>query len=309
MKNFKLVNILFLSLLAISFVSCNGDDDSNDSGVNEGELVVTIDGVSNSADQINASTALFNGIFNMTSTNSATGETIIITVSNAEVGAFDLSSSANNLNGGAYTLNGENAYLSNYEGGTGSINITKLDTENLLASGTFEFIGVRESLDIDGNIITETVTITNGEFNDLTLVTQVIGDPNNSLEVDIDGDALSADSVNAIEIEFQGNTTLNISAINNSTNQNVAITLPSDITIGTHDFESLPLPGAIIGQYTPNLGGGNETYVSIDGTITITSYDSGTGVMEGTFEFTAGDFLGIDPTTHTLTNGSFSVEF
>ncbi len=309
MKNIKLLNILFITLLSISFVGCSGDDDSGTQSVNEGELVATIDGDLYSAEGANASTILFNGTFNLTTTNPTTGETIIITVSNAAVGSFDLSNSANSLNGAAYTINGENAFLSNYEGGTGTINITKLDTENLLASGTFEFVGVREYVDTNGNIITETVTITNGEFNNLTLITQATGNPDNSLEVDINGVALSADSVNAIEIDFQGNTTLTVSAINNSTNQNVAISLPGDITVGTHDFESLPFPGAIIGQYTPNLGGGNETYVSIDGTITITSYDTGTGVMEGTFEFTAGDFTGIDPITYELTNGSFSVEF
>ena len=305
----KILNILFITLLSISFVGCSGDDDSNDSGVNEGQLIAIIDGVSYSAEDTNASAALFNGIFNITTTNPTTGETITITVSNAAEGTFDLSSAANNINGGAYTLNGENAYLSNYEGGTGTMTISKLDTENLLTSGTFEFVGVRESLDADGNIVTETITITNGEFNNLPLVTEVIGNPDNSLDATIDGEALNADSVTALEIDLLGNTTLAITAINNTTNQNIAISMPADITVGTHDFESLPLPGAIIGQYTPNLGGGNETYVSIDGTITIISYDTVTGVMEGSFEFTAGDFLAIDDTTFSITNGSFSVEF
>ncbi len=117
---------------------------------------------------------------------------------------FDLSSAANSLNGDAYTLNGENAYLSNYEGGSGILIITKLDTENLLTSGTFEFVGVRESFDNNENVITETVTITSGEFNNLPLVTQVIGNPDSSLEANIDGDALNTDSVTALEIEFQG---------------------------------------------------------------------------------------------------------
>ena len=310
MKNFKLLNILFLSLLSISFVSCNEDDDSNESGVYEGQLEAIIDGVYYSADDSNASTALFNGTFNLTTTDQVTGETITITVSNASEDTFDLSNSANGLNGGAYTLNGENAYLSVAEGGSGTITITKLDTENFLASGTFEFIGARLSDDGNGNPITETVTITSGEFNDLVLVTQVIGEPNNTLEASIDGEALNADSVTAIEIDLLGNTTLTISAINNTSNQNIAISLPGDITEGTHDFDSLPLPGAIIGQYTPNLGGGNETYVSINGTITITSYDIVTGIMEGNFEFTAKDISEIgNETTYSNTNGSFSVEF
>ncbi len=309
MKKFKLLKILFLSLLTISFVGCNEDDDSNDSGVNEGQLIATIDGVSYSADGTNASTVLFNGTFNLTTNNPTTGETITITVSNASVDTFDLSSNANSLNGGAYTLNGENAYLSNFEGGSGTINITKLDTENLLASGTFEFVGVRESFDDNGNIITETVTITSGEFNNITLVTQVIGEPNNTLEANVDGEALNADSVTAIEIDLLGNTTLTITAINNTTNQNIALSMPADITVGTHDFDSFPSIGAIIGQYTPNLGGGDESYVSLDGTITVTSYDTVSGLMEGNFEFTARDLLSNDDTIYSITNGIFSVEF
>ena len=309
MKKIKLLNVLFLTLLSISFVGCSGDDDSNDSGVNEGQLVATIDGDLYSADGENASAALFNGIFNLTTTNSTSGETITITVSNASEDTFDLSSAANSLNGGAYTLNGENAYLSNFEGGSGTIAITKLDTENFLASGTFEFVGVRESFDNDGNIVTETVTITSGEFNNITLVTQVIGEPNNTLEANVDGVALNADSVTAIEIDLLGNTTLTISAINNTTNQNIALSMPSDITVGTHNFDSFPSIGAIIGQYTPNLGGGDESYFSLDGTITVTSYDTVSGIMEGSFEFTAGDFLGMDDTSYSITNGNFSVEF
>jgi len=140
-------------------------------------------------------------------------------------------------------------------------------------------------------------------------------DSNNSgvnegqLVATIDGDALNADSVIALEVDLLGSTTLTITAINNTTNQNITLSMPADISVGTHDLESLSLPGAIIGQYTPNLGGGNETYISIDGTITITSYDTVTGVMEGNFEFTAGDILAIDNTTYSITNGSFSVEF
>lgn len=306
MKNFKLLNILFLTLLSISFIGCNEDDDSNDSGVNEGQLVATIDGVSYSADGADASTALFNGIFNLTTTNSTTGETITITVSGASVDTFDLSSSANGQNVGAYSLNQENAYLSVREGGSGTLTITKLDTENFLASGTFEFVGVRESVDGNGNVFTETVAIASGEFNNLVLVTQVIGEPNNSLEANVDDEALNADSVTAISIDL--NTTLMITAINNTTNQNIAISMPADITVGTHDFSSLPTQGAIIGQYTPDLGV-SDTYVSIDGTINITSYDAVSGLMEGSFEFTAGDFVIINNTTYSITDGNFSVEF
>ena len=259
-----------------------------------------------SGDVTDTSAVLFNGTFNLTTSNSTTGETITITVSDAALDSFDLSSSASGQNGAAYIINQENAYLSVREGGSGTLTITKLDTENFLASGTFEFVGIRESVDVDGNILTETVTVASGEFNNLVLVTQVIVEPNNSLEANVDDEALNADSVTAVAIDL--NTTLLITAINNTSNQNIAISMPADITVGTYDFSSLPTQGAIIGQYTPDLGA-SDTYVSIDGTITITSYDAVSGLMEGSFEFTAGDFVIINNTTYSISDGNFSVEF
>jgi hypothetical protein len=305
MKNLKLHNLLLLVLLAATFTACNKDDDTNNGDTAaEGQLVATIDGESYSSSSTNAGATFINGIFNVTAMNSATNEVITITVENASEGTFGLGPASGN--GAAYTINQEDAFLSNAEGGSGTITITKLDTDNKLASGSFEFIGTREFFNQAGEIETESVAISGGSFTDLTLVTEITGNANSTLNVDIDGTAFNPDAVTGIRVTFQGQNSITISAIKNSTSETVGITLPGDISPGTYNFDSLPLPGAIIAQYS--ISGGNQVFVSIDGSITIDTFDEAAGVITGTFEFTAGDFLMQDPTTYAFTNGEFDVE-
>lgn len=304
MKKFNVLSVLLLAILTTTFISCNNDDDSTPQGPGEGQFVATIDGEAFSSSSTNVGASLFNGIFNITALNTTTNEVVTVTVSGAQEGTFDLGPDGNGQSGGSYNINGQNAYLSVVEGGSGTITITKLDTENNLASGTFSFVGVRES----SVGVFEMVTIEGGAFEDIALATEVQGNPNNAFNADIDGVAFNPDAITATEVTFQGQTTISISAINNSTNQNIGISFPGDTTAGTYDFSALPTSGAIVGQYNPDLGNGSS-YVSVDGTITIDSIDTVAGTAEGTFVFTAGDFLGQDPTTYAITNGTFSVEY
>jgi len=305
MKN-QLVKLSVFVVLITGLVACSNDDSNNDDGPADGQFIATVDGNSFTADGQSAFAALFNGALNVTGIDGS-GGTITISISNAATGNFNLGEN-NGDNAAAYTINGENAFISHGEGGSGQITITSLDEENLLVSGTFEFTGARQSFDDDGNIITETISITSGAFSNIPLETQVVGTGNGNFAAEVDGVALDPDALSAIETSLLGDTIITISATNNTTLQNIGITLPGDITVGTHDFTSLPLPGSIVAQYSPVLGGGTVPFVSIDGTITITAYDPTTGIMEGTFEFTAGDFLGQDPTTFEITSGVFSVE-
>ena len=300
MKKIKLLSLALVCLTVLSMNSCSNDDDNDSPGPGTGQFVATINGESFSVGGTSVGATLFNGIFNITALNTVTNEVVLVTVENAQVGTFDLGPDNNGQAVGSYNINGQNAFLSILEGGSGSINITKLDVENNLASGTFSFTAVR------GN---ETVIIEGGAFEDIPLVTELQGNPNNAFNADIDGVAFNPDAVNALEVTFQGSTTISITALNNATNQNIGITLPGDITTGTFDFSSLPLPGSIVGQYVPDLGGGSTTYSSIDGTITINSVDTAAGTISGTFQFTAGDFTGQDPTTFEITNGTFDVSF
>ena len=295
--------IAFLTLLA---VGCNKDDDSNGSnGAADGELVAKVDG-----DEFKTSTqvgaTLYAGTFNITAIKASTGETIVITVSDAQEGTFDLGPDANAQSGAIYMISGQNAYGSVGVGGSGEIKITDLDVDNETVSGTFSFTAVRETVDGNGDIITETVEITNGSFTNIDLATSIPGG-NSTLAAKVDGNDLNADSVTAIELTIGSNSTIVVTANNNSTNQNLSLSFPSDITLGTYNFT-----GAFsdyVGSYNPNLGGDTNNYISETGTLTITAVDLNAGTVEGTFSFTAKRFDPNDPDiTYEITAGSFSAE-
>ncbi len=81
-------------------------------------MVANIDGNEfKTSTQVGAT--LYAGTFNITAVKASTGETIVITVSNAEEGTFDLDPNANAQSGAVYMINGQNAYGSVGEGGSG----------------------------------------------------------------------------------------------------------------------------------------------------------------------------------------------
>jgi len=295
--------IAFLTILA---VGCSKDDDSNNNnGASDGELVAKVDGNEfKTSTQVGAT--LYAGTFNITAIIAPTEETIVITVSNAEEGTFDLGPDANAQSGAIYTIFGQDAYSSVGEGGRGQINITKLDLDSGTASGTFSFTAVRQIV-VNGEIMTQTVEITNGAFTNIDLATTIAGG-NSILAAKVDGDDLNADSVTAFELTLGGNSTIGITANNNTTTQNISLSFPSEVTPGTYNFS-----GAFsdyVGQYNPSLGGGTNNYVSETGTLTITAIDLTAGTVEGTFSFTAKRLDPNDPdVTYEITAGSFSAEF
>ncbi len=296
--------IAFLTLLA---VGCSKDDDSNNNnGAADGELVANVNG-----DEFKTSTqvgaTLYAGTFNITAIKASTGETIVITVSNAEEGTFDLGPDANAQSGAVYMINGQDAFGSVIEGGSGEIKITNLDLDNETASGTFSFTAVRQIVDGNGDIITETVEITDGAFSNIDLATTITGNGNSTLTAKVDGSDLNADSVTGIELTIGGNSTITVTANNNTTRQNVSLSFPGDVTPGTYNFT-----GAFsdyVGSYNPSLGGGTNNYISESGTLTITSFDPNTRTVEGTFSFSAKRLDPNDPdVTYEITAGSFSAE-
>lgn len=293
-------------LLAV-VVGCSKDDDSSDNNsADNGQLVAKIDGSDFSVKNQVAAT-LYNGFFNITAIKPSTGETITITVSDAGEGTFDLGPDENALSGAAYNISGEDSYGSAAEGGSGEIKITKIDTDNNTVTGTFKFTAIRESFNDNGDIITETITITNGAFNKIPLASDISGNGNNSFKAKIKGKDLNADAVSALEINIGGSTTIAITGNNNITKENVSLTFPKEIAVGTYE-----LGGAFsdyIGSYNPNLGGGTNNYYSESGTLNITTNNASSGKIEGTFSFNAKRLDPNDPNVnYQVTNGSFSVE-
>ncbi len=297
MKILKPLSILLLTVLSLSLTSCGDDDDGASTTV---EASFQLEGENFTVSTRSA--VLLNEILSIQLFDAGQAEGVIINIKNPDVGTYDLGPNGITDNNASFVLNNIGAYVSKVPGGSGEISITSFNTAEMTVSGTFQFVGLNGTGD--------TRTITNGEFTNLPYTEGVGGNGNNVLTADIDGTSLNANSVTAFSIEFQGITSISVSAINNSTFSNIGLTLPADIEVGTYDFDSFPLPGAIIGQYNIDLGGSNpKSYSSQDGSITISSYDVNAGTMEGTFNFTAGDFTGQDPASFEITNGAFEISF
>ncbi|MEL6812481.1 MAG: DUF6252 family protein [Bacteroidota bacterium] len=297
--------IQFLAVaISLFVVSCNSDDSDPEPGPSDGQLIASVDGASFDSSDSNIVATLFNEVFAISALDPQTSEVITVSMLNPSVGTFDIGPNSSVMGSGAYSVAGGNAFLSVVEGGSGQLTITNLDLDNLLVSGSFQFVGVR-----DNNGVMETVTIEGGAFNNLPLTVEVVSAGDSSLNARVDGTFMNPNAVNAVEVTLQGNTTISISAVNSANFTTLGISMPADITPGTYDFDSLPLQGSIIGQYGINVGTSEAmSYISLDGSITITSYDPVAGTMEGTFFFTAGDLLGMDDTTFDITEGEFSVE-
>ena len=87
--------------------------------------------------------------------------------------------------------------------------------------------------------------------------------------------------------------------------ENISLNLVDNITVGTHNLEDFPTGSNNLGMYVPDMSG--NSFTSDPGTVTITTHDVAAKHIVGTFQFTATSFL--DPTTHSITNGSFDIVY
>ncbi|RMA64171.1 DUF6252 family protein [Ulvibacter antarcticus] len=182
----------------------------------------------------------------------------------------------------------------------GTITITNIDTEEGIVEATFQFTG-SDPLGGDPTV----VSVTGGSF---TLYFEGIpGSGPSPFTADVDGVAYEPESVTIINSVFSGTPVVNI-ITNTVDNKNLSIIFPKDIAVGTYDMTPTPSTGnEKIGSYNPDLTGGGLPFWSNTGTLTITSYDTLTGDIEGTFSFTATDPFGVSQDIFEITNGTFSL--
>ncbi len=87
--------------------------------------------------------------------------------------------------------------------------------------------------------------------------------------------------------------------------QRMELSFPATITVGIFEMEMEVVDGnEVVGTYYP-VDGVSIPYFSESGSIEITSYDYVTGIVEGTFSFTAVDASGMEPTVYEITEGEF----
>ena len=182
----------------------------------------------------------------------------------------------------------------------GTITISEFDTEAGLIIGTFSFTG-SDPLGGDPSL----VKVTDGSFT--VNFEGIPGSGPSPFTAEVDAVLYEPTLVDVQLTLFNG---VEIVNINTSTGDNKTLSLvfPKDILIGSYDMSALVVDGSEkIGRYNPDTINGTTIYGSDPGTLTITSYDTVTGEVEGTFTFTGKDAAGIDPIEFAITNGSFII--
>lgn len=278
----QLTKFCLIGFLTFFLVRCSNDDDKNVEAP-DGGLIAKVDGTVFKA-STHVSATFFNGLFQITAIDDTTGETIIISVLNAQEGTFDLGPDPYLYNDGVLKIPGGPNYSSDYEGGSGSITITSLNIENGTASGTFHF----KALSSFG-----TTQVTDGEFKNVYLETEV---PISAL---VDGEAFKAILVNsglsASKLFIFG---LNVNEAR------LVLEFPNNISAGNYEFGPSTNHK---GFFYPDFE--SSGYKSESGTLIITEFNTAANIIKGTFSFTAKHRNPAEPdVTYEITAGSFSAE-
>jgi len=327
MKKNQIFKWIFIAFVTIQFSSCDNEplegefpQQGDPSFVEEGGFIATIENNNFTAD-VASGNLTQNNTFTLNGLISETGENITLVVENPDVGVFNIVAGLGTENSASYFETGDstNPYISAaVYNAVGVMEITEFNTQNLFISGTFSFSGVRIALDIDGNPILdgqgnptlETIEITNGAFNKIIYTTEDEGggtDPvNDSFFAKVDGIDFNTDAVTTTLNNVNGVSVVKIVAINEN-GQIMRIDIPENLGVGTFSMESLSDGTKLISLFNPANGGENLT--SNPGSITITKFNIFTGIIEATFNFTASDPLGIDPTIAEITEGTFEVDY
>ena len=326
MKKFQLVKWILALSIIINFTSCENEPLEGEFP-QEGDLINVGEGGFRADVGINSFTAdvatgnlTSTNVFSITGEIIETGEKIVLIIENPGIGTFNITAGLGTDNSGSYfETDTANPYVSfGAFGASGQLNITEFDTQNFKVTGTFNFTGVRIAvdengvpiLDSNGDPIIETEEITNGMFNKISFTTEDEGGGgtpiNDVFFAKVDGIDFDAESVTTTLNEVAGVPVVKIVAVN-ELGEIMRIDIPEDTGLGTFDMESLSDGTKLISLYNPASIGENLT--SNPGTITITKFNTFTGIIEATFSFTATDPLGVDPTVAEITEGSFEVDY
>ncbi len=323
---------MLLLFLAFQFVSCENEplvgnfpEGGGEGGAESGQFIASVAGRQFTAESITAVLTSTNTL-KLTGTKS-NGESISLSVGNAEVGTFNLNWDGVSSNLGTYIDGNPNTlpYVSTANaGGFGQLKITEINTSAKTVTGTFGFTGVRIKLDgsgnpvLDGNglPVMETIVIGDGSFNTITYIIDDSGDGDgdgdgdtdfqNEFFAKVDGVGFVADSISVTE-PINANVRMIKIEAKTANRDLIRLDIPRSLGVGTFNMESLSDGTKLIGLYRNNDSGENLT--SNPGRITITEFDLVAGILKATFRFTGTDPLGEDTTVVEVTEGSFTVYF
>ncbi|MBK7888927.1 MAG: hypothetical protein IPJ86_17035 [Bacteroidetes bacterium] len=286
---------LIIGIAFLGFSSCKKDDS---------------DGGSSTPGTSNLMTAKVDGV-NWTSLGSLTGGSIISNVSIcsgiaadssrisfsimqsvALNGTYDMGFGSGNVASFATTGSSVPWVSSGNATCTGTLTITALNTTSKRMSGTFSFKGYRNS----DNSFKE---ITVGVFTNVAYSTgSTGGGGNNTFTVKIN----NVNWVPDLVIGDASNGDIVIDATNSAGTKSVTLQMPDTITPGSYVLDG---NAGVLGYYSPSLG---LMGISTSGTLNITTHNTSTNTIIGTFNYTAEEITG--PTaTYTISNGTFNITY
>lgn len=300
--NFRNALVLLTSAMVIGFAGCKKDDDDDAAATPTPPPAPTpvmtckVNAVNWASISNRAAGSIVNNTSNLTGV--ATDSTVItMTVTeNIELnGVYDLGPSS--LNGGVFAPStngtGGSSWTSNaHPTSTGEMIVTAMDTVNKRISGTFHFKAWRAT----DNTFKD---ITNGVFTDVPYITSLTSTGSNLFSVKINNVLFTPASITGVVNSGD----IMIIASDSQASQTVGITIPETATVGTHAMGSM---GAdYYGQYNPN---GSTFTISTSGSVVITSHNTTTDQIVGTFSFNSAPLGGGAP-TFNLTQGSFTINY
>lgn len=326
MKKIYFLKGMLLFFLAFQFFSCENEpltgefvqEEQNDA--EEGQFKAQIEGQEFIATSVSATLTSDNELV-ITGAKPG-GEKIVLAVTDAAVGSFNLSIGGANQNSGSYFDGSVNLlpYISaDALGGYGLMNITEIDASASTVTGTFSFVGFRIKVDGDGNPILdgngdpilEDIEISNGAFNAIEYVIDDTGggggtNPENEFFAKIDGLDFTADTI-AVSEPMVGDVHMIKIEAKSQLGEMLRIDVPRSLGVGTFDMVNISDGTKLIALY--NAGGGAENLTSNPGTITISKFDLEAGILKATFSFTGTDPLNQISDIVEVTEGSFTVYF
>lgn len=302
---------LFALLLLFTFVSCDNEPLEGEFIVDDPSLLIPsfkaeLEDFTFEAEFYSAET--LQGVTTITGIRS-NGDIITLSLNGAGTGSFDL------VTQGFATFGIDIepfAFNTNNQGGSGQLTVTEYSVENEIISGTFSFTATRPLLDAngqpildgDGNPTFDVVVITEGEFNNIPLVSDGSsgGGDNSEFYAEVNGLPFIAGNETAGASYIEASNTLVITGVNETRTIQISIVNPEPGTfeLGANStFETYAFY-EIEGQdpYTTLLTEGGS------GTVTITTLDFENNIVSGTFSFIAGRDAGSE--TVTVEEGYFN---
>lgn len=243
----------------------------------------------------------------ITGLKASTGEIIQLTVPSNQVGTYTWDTTNTDITGLALayvSASGGQAYVSGpddegeFEGlnyiDTAILTVTEINTVSKTVSGNFQFTGARFT---EVGVL-ETKVFTNGVFTNISYEADTPAPTNNFFTAKLDGSNYVATNIFGTQLSGK------IGIVGRRGNvENISLSVPQDATPGTYEVDMF---GDYIASYIANSTS-SGSFAPDSGSITITSHDTQTNRIKGTFFFDAFSFF--VPETHQITEGTFDVTY